>query len=308
MKTRLLIFSFMVGLVGIGLISLMLERKPVPKPFFGTHIVAHHGSVKDFPENTIQTLERAVKFGASVVEVDVQMTKDGVLVALRDQVLEKTTEGKGYVSNSSFVDLKSLDAAFHIPQYKGKGMKIATLEQVAQWIHLPEQSGVLLLMDIQLNATLRTVHKLKKLFRQYAFLHEKAIVISYEPHILYALRTSDPQISTGLIVRNNLFSQACDLDVLPSLLCRYISNQVRSWMDLLIEEIYLWVIPYFTGSNALIIHSDALPTLHQLKSWSSSGWWINVFDVPTSKRSQKLLSLGINVSPSTLPIVTGGQH
>lgn len=73
-------------------------------------IVAHRGSSGTAPENTLISLQKAIDAGASVIEVDVQLTKDNQVVLLHDPHLGRTTSGKGLISNYTYSDLHSIDA------------------------------------------------------------------------------------------------------------------------------------------------------------------------------------------------------
>jgi glycerophosphoryl diester phosphodiesterase len=58
--------------------------------------------------------------GATIVEVDVQITKDGDLAVIHDSTLDRTTNGKGLVSSYTMEELKQFDAAYHWKEYKGE--------------------------------------------------------------------------------------------------------------------------------------------------------------------------------------------
>lgn len=73
-------------------------------------IVAHRGSSGTAPENTLSSIQHAIAAGALMVEVDVQITADSKAILMHDQVLGRTTNGKGFVSSHSFEQLRTLDA------------------------------------------------------------------------------------------------------------------------------------------------------------------------------------------------------
>jgi glycerophosphoryl diester phosphodiesterase len=73
-------------------------------------IVAHRGSSGTAPENTLSSIQHAIAAGALMVEVDVQITSDHKAVLMHDQVLGRTTNGKGFVRSHSLEDLQTLDA------------------------------------------------------------------------------------------------------------------------------------------------------------------------------------------------------
>ena len=62
-------------------------------------VVAHRGDWRNFPENSLEAIDNAIKMGVDVVELDVKQTKDSVLILMHDKTLNRTTTGKGKVSD-----------------------------------------------------------------------------------------------------------------------------------------------------------------------------------------------------------------
>ena len=58
---------------------------------------AHRGFSGKYPENTMLAFQKAVEIGADGAELDVQLTKDGEVVIIHDETIDRTTGGKGYV-------------------------------------------------------------------------------------------------------------------------------------------------------------------------------------------------------------------
>ena len=73
-----------------------------------TLTVAHRGAHDRVPENSIASIERAIGLGASVVELDVRKTADGVYVLMHDSTLDRTTTGSGLTAEHTLAELKSL--------------------------------------------------------------------------------------------------------------------------------------------------------------------------------------------------------
>jgi len=72
------------------------------------YIAAHRGDWRDAPENSIQSLNWAAKIGADIVEFDLKRTRDGRLVVMHDQSLNRTTTGSGLVSDHTLKEIKGL--------------------------------------------------------------------------------------------------------------------------------------------------------------------------------------------------------
>jgi hypothetical protein len=60
-------------------------------------VVAHRTCWRNAPENTLQAIEHCIKVGVDMVEIDVRKTKDGELVVIHDETLDRTTNGAGLV-------------------------------------------------------------------------------------------------------------------------------------------------------------------------------------------------------------------
>jgi glycerophosphoryl diester phosphodiesterase len=92
-------------------------------------VIAQRGSSATCPENTLPAFEKALKDGAIVIGVDVQLSKDKELVVINNLTLERTTNGEGNVADYNLEELKKLDAgSWFKPSFENT--KIPTLEEV----------------------------------------------------------------------------------------------------------------------------------------------------------------------------------
>lgn len=73
-------------------------------------VIAHRGASGTRPENTLAAFRHAVELGAAMVELDVQLSRDGELVVLHDATLDRTTDGSGTVSGRRWAEIAALDA------------------------------------------------------------------------------------------------------------------------------------------------------------------------------------------------------
>lgn len=98
-----------------------------------TKIIAHRGASKLAPENTMYAFELAYKLGAEGIETDVQLTKDHIPVLIHDETVKRTTNGKGYVKDYTYEELKELDAGSWFSA-EFKEARIITLDSFLQWV------------------------------------------------------------------------------------------------------------------------------------------------------------------------------
>jgi len=97
-------------------------------------IVAHRGYRQKYPENTLAACKAAVEAGVSMIELDVNFSRDRKVVVIHDATLERTTDGHGAVSDNTMAELKKLDAgSWFDPRFADQ--------------HLPELSEVLDLVN-----------------------------------------------------------------------------------------------------------------------------------------------------------------
>lgn len=71
-------------------------------------VIAHRGDWRNAPENSIKAIENAIEMGVDIVEIDVQKTKDGQLIIMHDETVDRTTNGKGPIKNYTLDSLKKL--------------------------------------------------------------------------------------------------------------------------------------------------------------------------------------------------------
>lgn len=71
-------------------------------------VVSHRGDWRNAPENSLSAIENAIKMGVDIIELDVQKTKDGHIILMHDRTLNRTTTGKGLISEWSLDSIKTL--------------------------------------------------------------------------------------------------------------------------------------------------------------------------------------------------------
>jgi len=102
------------------------SRTPEGRPFL---IIAHRGAPNHAPENTLAAFDKALELGFTHVELDAQLTADGVAVVFHDSTLERTTDGSGPLAGHTLAELKRLDAGgWFDGAFSGEPMP--TLEEV----------------------------------------------------------------------------------------------------------------------------------------------------------------------------------
>src|SRR5438874_10139270 len=108
-------------------------------------IIAHRGGSAEAPENTMAAFRHAIDIGMRYVELDVQMSRDGELVVIHDETVDRTTNGHGPAASLTFEELHRLDAGSQFGlEYAGE--RIPTLREV---LELCTDAGVGVVVEIK---------------------------------------------------------------------------------------------------------------------------------------------------------------
>lgn len=113
-------------------------QKPYLTRFDRPLHICHQGGEDLYPSNTLHAFARCIEdWDTDVLELDVHRTKDGHLVVLHDETVDRTTDGTGLVKEKTLGELQELDAAYRFtPEdgegtpLRGRGLTIPTLDEV----------------------------------------------------------------------------------------------------------------------------------------------------------------------------------
>ncbi|MCU9614764.1 glycerophosphodiester phosphodiesterase family protein [Caldibacillus lycopersici] len=97
--------------------------------------IAHRGAPYFAPEHSIPSYEQAKAIGADYIEIDLQMTKDGVLIAMHDKSLDRTTDGNGEIHSLNLEEVKQFHATMSTTGTMDNlqsDVEIPTLEEIFQ--------------------------------------------------------------------------------------------------------------------------------------------------------------------------------
>ena len=167
-------------------------------------VIAHRGGRGLGPENTLFTFQRAADMGVDVLEMDVRMTKDGQLVVLHDDTVERTTDGMGAVLDYTLAQLKKLDTGYRwTPDsgrsfpFRGKGLTVPTLAEV--FTTFPHKR-----LNLEIKAeTTEIVPALCRKIEQYQKA-DLVLVASFRSSVLKEFRRLCPEVTTSCTFRESL--------------------------------------------------------------------------------------------------------
>jgi glycerophosphoryl diester phosphodiesterase len=145
--------------------------------------IGHRGAAGHAPENTLTAIQKGIALGVDFVEIDVRRTADGVLVAIHDKTVNRTTNGKGRVDRLSLQDVKTFNA--------GNGEHIPTLEEVLKLTS--GRAGLMLELKVE-GLAQQTVDAVRK-----AGFKDPVIYASFLHDELTHVRAVDPEASLMLL-------------------------------------------------------------------------------------------------------------
>lgn len=154
--------------------------------------VAHRGHSIAYPENTLEAYRKAIEQGVEMIECDVNITRDGQLVMMHDATLDRTTNGSGRVSASSWEEIERLDAGGKFkPEFAG--VKVPSTQET---LLLFKEAGIFSCFEVKGadgDESDRIALGLVDLFIKHDML-DTAFLSSYHHESLHAAMSKCPEL------------------------------------------------------------------------------------------------------------------
>ncbi|MGE7764243.1 glycerophosphodiester phosphodiesterase [Peribacillus sp. NPDC096540] len=168
--------------------------------------IGHRGASGYCPENTMASYYKAIELGADFLEVDIHLSKDGVLVVHHDPTLDRTTNGKGNLRDYTVAELKKLDAGswFHA---RFKGERVPLLSEILENF----RSDVGILIEIKHPSLYPGIEK--KLAEElsnrgdYASDKKRILVHSFDMESMKRFHQLMPDIPVGVLIKRRITDQ-----------------------------------------------------------------------------------------------------
>lgn len=163
----------------------------------GTQLIAHQGGDDIWPGDTMYAFEQAVALGVDVLEMDAHITKDGRIVLMHDEKVDRTTDSTGLIEDMTLAELKQLDAAYgwspdggQTYPYRGQGIQVPALDELFE--AFPQMRYV-----IEIKLTENPIQEpLCALIRQYD-MQDKVLVASFHDDAMRNFRAACPEVATS---------------------------------------------------------------------------------------------------------------
>ncbi len=174
--------------------------KPASAPFY---VTAHRGASGWAPENTLAAFAKAIEQGSDYSELDVRLSKDGVVVLSHDDSLRRTTGQPGAVRDYTVEELKAFDAgSWFGPEFTGE--KMPTLQEVMRLV----KGKMKLNIEVKITREEPLVaEKVIEIIRQEKF-DKECMITSFDQATVEKVIELAPDLPAGLI-----FSETTKADV-----------------------------------------------------------------------------------------------
>lgn len=163
-------------------------------------VVAHRGASAEAPENTMAAFRRALEVGCDLLEFDCHLSRDGAVVVIHDDTLERTTNGQGWVADHTLEELRRLDAGSWFSS-RFDAERIPSLDDVLGWA-----SSTPLVLSIEIKQPTPVAgrpryqdieHAIAKVVRRHGF-ERRVLVHSFDHPTVAAIRDDLPGVPTAV--------------------------------------------------------------------------------------------------------------
>jgi len=161
-------------------------------------VIAHRGASGYAPENTMAAFRRAVELGARFIETDLQITRDARVIAIHDDTLDRTTNGKGQVDSRTLEEIRGLDAG---AWFDGRGQQLFAGERVPRLEEVLDfglERDVIFFLEIKSGPAWGVEHAVVAALRDRA-ASARVVILSFDPRSLDTVRKLDSAMMTGLL-------------------------------------------------------------------------------------------------------------
>lgn len=179
--------------------------------------VSHRGASAYAPEHTIAAYDKGEKMHGDYIEVDLQMTKDGHLIAMHDVTLDRTTDGTGSVKDYTLNEIKQLDAGSWFNEkypYASKaeyeGLKVPTLEEVFKKFG---KNNSYYIETKSPDVYPGMEKELLRLVEKYQINKNKLLVQSFSPQSLKVMNELDPSIKLVQLISYKANAEITDAEI-----------------------------------------------------------------------------------------------
>ena len=174
--------------------------------------IAHKGACGYYPENSLLAFEKAVEMGCDAYEIDVQLSRDGEVMVFHDEKLDRTTDGKGFLVEHSYEELKKIKITANNENNKYPLQKIITL---AELLTMMQENDIILNLELK-NDVIDyegIEKKVCKLLKKYQML-DRVLISSFNHYSLKRFAKLCPEVDLGILYMTTLIKPERYADLL----------------------------------------------------------------------------------------------
>jgi glycerophosphoryl diester phosphodiesterase len=194
-------FSIIISLIIIlNLVADPIPDHPVFNNFTNTPLVIGHADDTGsglWPGNTMPYLEGIAEIGVDMLEMDINMTKDGRIILMHDTTVDRTTNGSGAIPDLTLAEIQALEVGVNWSQdngqtypYRSQQLQVPTIDHVFE--RFPNYPMVIEIKQEEPSM----VAPFCALIREYG-MEEKVIVASFSDEVIKAFRRVCPTVATS---------------------------------------------------------------------------------------------------------------
>ena len=157
-------------------------------------VLAHRGASGYAPENTLPAFQKAIEQKADGFELDVQMTKDGEIVVIHDETIDRTSDGKGWVKDYTLAELRKFNYNKTHPEYEHAD--IPTMREVFE---LVKPTNLVINIEIKTGIVFYPIEeKLLALTKEFG-MEERVFYSSFNHYTVKKIHELDPSTVVGFL-------------------------------------------------------------------------------------------------------------
>lgn len=157
---------------------------------------AHRGFCSRYPENTLLAFEKALAEGVDGIENDVQLTKDGQIIIMHDESIDRTTNGKGWVKDYTLAELKELDASERF----GSQFGVQRVPTLREYLELVKDEPII--TNIEMKTGVFEYREMEQLLvdmiREYQ-MEEKVLITTFNHFTIMRMKKLAPELKYGFL-------------------------------------------------------------------------------------------------------------
>lgn len=164
-------------------------------------IYGHRGASGQAPENTMESFMLAHKLGCDGMETDIHQTKDGILVLMHDEKIDRTTTGKGYIKDYTYQELLRFNANYGNIAYSD--CKIPTLEQL---LVFAKNENIFLHLEIKTDHIFypEIEEKIVAMVKLHA-MDKQVVYSSFNHYSILKVKELDPNAKVSFLYEGQLY-------------------------------------------------------------------------------------------------------